>query len=541
MTHGERQPLLRRTAPDEAAQGARPAPPTRLEAVHERVREWLPSLSLLVLPHLVGLMQAVQVPAEVDAIRAISCAHYYAHHKLHQVQEGLDTQSCLAPAVEQHFSRIATQVTFSVVLANFLGMLLFGRLFQSSHRRGMAVVGFAGCAMARVPFLLLPLYQFPALTPSDVRWMSADAILYIYWGCAVLSGMMGAAELVNLMVETQITDSSSPEKRSSLFRQIQIANALGASIGPMLGSCASWLFPHLENRCVGYHGCRPSYHDAPLFNNAPYWLSFVLAWVGIAWSVCVLDFGVVADNASQGCTHHDDSHAGHQSSGPPTRLLRWLGPFSRLQPLKISRWAYDARIAQFTTAEMLFALTNEGMPVLILVMGYVFHWRRDTLSLGLTASNTLRLLSMAAVVPMLINAMARVLAKPESIAHLTREQIDMCLKISHDDVRRPQRCCDANHARDKSHVLQNVSTEQRLVTRLWRAQVDLGVSRLSFLYVAPLTQLERRGLADRRLGRFNEECRHRTGRRHACGAGQRRAATLAQCRLHDLRQHCRPK
>ena len=140
----------------------------------------MPTLALLVIPHLLGLIQAVQIPAEMDAIRSLSCAHYYYLNPEQKNQEddnAIDTTSCLRPEVEQHFSKIATFVTFSVVLANFVGMLIWVRRFDPKRRRSMGAKGMCGSALARVPFLVLPLYQFPFLAPPNVLSLSPSTCL----------------------------------------------------------------------------------------------------------------------------------------------------------------------------------------------------------------------------------------------------------------------------------------------------------------------------------------------------------------------------
>ena len=219
----------------------------------------MPTLALLVIPHLMGLIQAVQIPAEMDAIRSLSCAHYYYLNPEQKNQEddnAIDATSCLRPEVEQHFSKIATFVTFSVVLANFVGMLIWVRRFDPKRRRSMAAKGMCGSALARVPFLVLPLYQFPFLASPNVLSLSPSTMLLVFWACAVLGGLSGTNELVSLTVESFITDSSSPEVRSQLLRYAQVATLLGASLGPLLGSMSTWIFPNAHNACIGYRTCQ---------------------------------------------------------------------------------------------------------------------------------------------------------------------------------------------------------------------------------------------------------------------------------------------
>ncbi|KAL4400958.1 transmembrane transporter [Malassezia pachydermatis] len=489
MVSGERRPLLWPTPP----RGATEVRPSALKKCMRAARTFVSSygatLSLLLLPHLTGLMQAVQVPAEVDAIRSISCAHYYwLHPRLIQGKHKptWDDTSCVRPEVEQHFSWISTHVTFSVVLANFVGMLVYGRLFQHGARRWMSILGFLGCALARIPFLVLPLYQFPILAPDHVRRISPQTMLLIYWGCSVLSGLSGSMELITLMVESLMTDVTSPEKRSNSFRQLQIANLLGASTGPMLGSFSTWLLPNVMNRCIGYRTCQhdrilptdPPHHV--LFNNTPYWFSFFISVFGLLWCILVVDFSSRRQEDPSSCTRCDGQQSEQQrieALHPPR--FAWLGAFQRLIPVRLGPWSYDARIAQFTVAEIFLAMTLEGPIVLILVMGYVFQWGRELLSIGLTVSNTLRLLTMAVLLPWCLPKIAKCVSKPDSIAILTQEQLDMCISLSREDIGKAPKCCPTYSASRESQVLQHVSQEQRSMARLWRAQVDLEVSRVS--------------------------------------------------------------
>jgi len=430
---------------------------------------WWPTISLLVLPHTLGLMQAVQIPAEVDAIRSLSCVHYYA---LHPVPP--DERSCLDPAVERYFSMITTQVTFSVVLANFLSMLVYGRLFQHHWRRWMAAAGLCGCAVARIPFLVLPMYQFPHLVPEEAYAISPHVMLALYWGCAVLGGLSGANEIVMLSVESFMVDTTSPNERSNLFRLVQVAQLLGASAGPILGSLATRWMPFAHNRCIGYRTCQPAYTDSLLFNNAPYWLSLGFVLLGLLWALFVMDVRHAKPYADQ---YGQTSDLRMRQRAQPKLKYRWLGAFQRLLPIRIGRWSYDARIAKLTTADMCVAFSTEGPVVLILVLGFVFHWDRNLLSIGLGVTNALKLVTMAVVLPLSLRAMTRVCACPLDISNLTDEQLHACVDLNEDELHP-----DGGPAERSAHaqLLQHVSQEQRRMARLWRAQVDLDVARVSF-------------------------------------------------------------
>lgn len=433
-----------------------------------------PKLSLLVLPHTLGLMQSVQIPAEVDAIRSLSCAHYYA---LHPVPS--DKPACLDPAVERHFSRIATLVTFSVVLANFFTMLVLGRLFRHHWRSWMAVTGLCGCAIARIPFLVLPMYQFPHFVPDAVRTFSPHVMLAIYWGCSVLGGLSGANEIVSLTVESLLVDTTSPHERSHLFRLVQVAQLLGASIGPLLGSVATQWMPFAHNRCIGYRTCQPT-HDskdglkaAPLFNNAPYWLSLCFVLLCLGWTLVAVDFRHTSQKKR---ASHDEAHL--QTQSQPALRYRWLGAFQRLVPVRVGQWSYDTRIAKLVAADMCVAFSTEGPVVLILVLGYVFHWDRNLLSLGLGVTNALKLVTMAVLLPLSLHAATRLIERPDEIKSLSHEQLHMCMDLSDEELSREsdEVALDPQQA----PLLRPISHAQCIIAHLWRAQVDLDVSRLSF-------------------------------------------------------------
>jgi len=446
-----------------------------VQACRDTLAVWWPTISLLVLPHTLGLMQAVQIPAEVDAIRSLSCEHYYALHPASP-----EARSCLEPAVERHFSTITTQVTFSVVLANFLSMLVYGRLFQHRARRWMAAAGLCGCAIARIPFLVLPMYQFPHLAPDEVRTISPRAMLAIYWGCAVLGGLSGSNEIVTLSVESFMVDKTSPNERSNLFRLVQVAQLLGASAGPILGSLATWWMPFAHNRCLGYRTCQPAHAtDTLLFNNAPYWVSLGFVLLGLLWALFVMDVRREKPDDDEHDSLSREAQSPTQSRGQPKLNYRWLGVFQRLVPMRISRWSYDARIAELTAADMCVAFSTEGPVVLILVLGFVFHWDRALLSFGLGLTNALKLVTMAVVLPLSLHAIARVCARPSAIADLTDEQLHTCVDLNEEELRKPHGGSTREPTR-QAQVLESVSQDQRRMARLWRAQVDLDASCLSF-------------------------------------------------------------
>ena len=175
MRHNEHSPLL---------EGQRS---TRARGWVDGARTWCSAnasmLGLLFIPCLLGLIQAVQIPAEIDAIRSLSCAHYYHLHPDQIPPIPYDSESCMRPEVEQHFSTLATYVTFTVVLANFFGMLVYGRLFEAQQRRRLAAQGIFGLLVARIPFLILPLYQYPILAPPDVRSLNPAQMLGVFWAC----------------------------------------------------------------------------------------------------------------------------------------------------------------------------------------------------------------------------------------------------------------------------------------------------------------------------------------------------------------------
>lgn len=471
MAQTEQTPLLR---PSEAGGQDAGSPTHRLVS---KLVSYASTVTLLVVPLLLGLIQNVQVPAEIDAIRSLSCAHYYSMHPQLVADGSWDTTSCLIPEVEQHFSKIATGVTFTVVLANFAGMLVYGRYFTDSRRRWMAAQGLCGLALGRVPFLILPLYQFPIYTPPEVRAMSPTVMLGLFWTCAVLGGLSGTNELVTLTVESFMADTDSPDTRSFLFRAAQVATLLGSSIGPLLGSVAAWVFPNANNRCFGYHECQQNVMVGPthlLFNNAPYWLAFIFALFGLVWVLFVLNMSRRVEGTNA------DASGSREASKQHARPM-WgasLGAFQRLIPVRISRWSYDTRILQFTIADMCVALSKEGPIVLIYVMGFVFHWGRDQLSVGLTTFNSVRLANMLLALPIVLRVMTRFMSKPDEIARLSSKQLDACLNPN-------QRLASA--ARNEHGEIriddETISPDQQQVARLWRAQVDLQTSRLAFLYV----------------------------------------------------------
>ena len=495
MTSEEQQPLLPRTSASSAPAAHRSAAAwmhaTAQRAAHAVASAW-PTLQVLILPHLLGLILSVATPAEVDAMRSLSCAHYYyLHPPAPRAQEALDATSCQAPAVEVHFTTITTRVTFSVVLANFAGMLIYGRLFSSMSRRWLAVMGMAGCALARIPMLFLPLYQYPYLAPDAVRTMSPQTMLVVYWACAILGGFSGAAELVTLTVESLIVDTQSPEKRSQLFSQLQIAQLLGASIGPVLGSFASSLTSGLANRCVGYTHClenkrlpspQRGTHGHLLFNTASYWLAVLFATLGIVWLLFFVRFAAPPQTSAvpncEQCRTEDTQRRKTLMRNPPK--YAWLGAFQRLIPVRIARWKYDARILQFTVSEIFTAMMNEGIVVLILIMGFVFHWGSSLIAVGLSVFNTLRLLMVVVGLPAMLSITSERLQKPADVRELSQKQIDAVLAMSQSDVRRRPNCCPSYQQTREARLLQNVSTSQRTLVRLWRAQVDLTVARFSY-------------------------------------------------------------
>lgn len=476
MQHNEHSPLL---------EGR---PRSRVLGHVHRARAWFSEnatmLGLLFVPFLLGLIQAVQIPAEIDAIRSLSCAHYYYLFPNQIPSVPFDDKSCMRPEVEQHFSKLATYVTFTVVLANFFGMLVYGHYFAAQQRKRLAAQGVCGLLVARIPFLILPLYQYPMLAPPDVLSLSPAHMLGVYWICALIGGLSGTNELVILTVESFVADAKSPETRSQLFRLTEVALLLGASLGPMLGSISTWIFPHASNACIGYKKCQKNAIVSGtrlLFNNAPYWLAFFFTWIALVWILFVFNLASVASTSKTirtGSRKNSDSSTG-------SKLTEWgasLGAFQRLVPIRRSRWSYDTRILQFTFANMCVALSQEGPIVLIYVMGFVFHWGRNSVSLGLTTFNTVRFANMVLALPYVLQSMALLSRKPELISEFTPSQIDACLDSSKRLI-----LCDQGHGRSSvmSHECgmntTHVTPKQREMVCLWRAQIDLNVSRLSFL------------------------------------------------------------
>ncbi|PKI85146.1 hypothetical protein MVES1_001168 [Malassezia vespertilionis] len=453
-----------------------------------------PSLQLLAVPHLLGLILSAATPSEVDAMRSLSCAHYYYLYPIPgygQDPNTVDTTSCAAPAVEVHFNSLMTRITFTVVLSNFFGMLLYGRLFKHSNRKWFALMGLLGCALARIPLLFLPLYQYPYLAPYSVRAMSPGTMLWIYWGCSILGGISGAAEIVTLAMESLAVDIQSPEKRSQLFAKFQIAQLLGASMGPMLGSLVNWTFPRMANTCFGYDHCITNNStNSPqrgaqkylLFNTASYLLAVVFALLGALWVIFVVNFSTRETSSSmpncEMCQTEDINRQSKRAVNPPK--YAWLGAFQRLLPVRIGRRRYDCRVLQFTFVEICTALMNEGVVVLIFELGFVFHWGRDLIAAGLTISNSLRLFAIAQGLPLLVTFVRTHSKKPASVQHLSNEQLRACIAMSDSDVRRLPNCCPSYQATEESQLLRQVSSDQRTLVRLWRAQVDLYAAQFSY-------------------------------------------------------------
>mgnify|MGYP002715102035 FL=1 len=468
----ERRPLLWPTAPE---------------------RSWLseswPLMQLLALPLLLGTVQSVTIAAEVDALRSISCAHYYYINPPLRPLDGIDADLCLRPSVESHFNSIATRVTISVVLANFASMVVNGRLFTHRARRFMALIGMLGNVVARLPFLVLPIMQYPFLAPPALQAWSPPTVLVAYWTCALLCGLSGATELVMLVIESLIVDLQSPAKRSHLFRNVQVAILLGASAGPLLGGAAMTALPSLTNRCLGYTHCLANeWHASPLgprrilFGTASYWLAVVFSTVGLLWVVAALPSATPRNAGQNSCTTCESRDA-ERTSGlaeKPSRFA-WMGAFQRLVPVRFGESKLpDARILLCTLSEVFFALTREGNVVLILVLGYVFHWNSSKLSLGLSVWNSLQLLTIAVLMPRCLDAVSRTMSRPASIAGLSDEQIYLCTTMNDMELYRQPRCCSEAVQRRDIQLVDSISIEQRKDVRLWRAQVDLTMSRISF-------------------------------------------------------------
>lgn len=407
------------------------------------VSSW-PVLRLLVVPFILGLLQTVATAAEVDALRSLACTEYYAHSAPAQGSEP-DATSCRLPAVEAHFSDLMFRVTVSVALANLLGMLVYGRHFRLGTRRWMAALGMLGNLVARIPMVILPLAQYPYLLPGSLRAISVSAMVRIYWACLIACGLSGASELVVLCLDSYIVDDSSPQIRSSLFARIQVAQLLGASIGPTLGHLAVALFPTMANRRFGY--IHPLHAHAPfLFNTASYWLTIVIAFIGIVWVAFVVRPLTLSGKAK------------HTHGPAPQVAPHWLGQYRLLVPRHIRGWMYDCRIAQFTLAESFNGLAVEGVVVLVYILGYVFHWGQTELSYAFTVSNTLNLAMTVFGFPFVTRTIMRHQRPSAGMRGMSPDTVHRCLEL-----------------RDTEHI----SDEQRQAVQLWRTKVDLNAARLS--------------------------------------------------------------
>ncbi|WFD33628.1 non-specific serine/threonine protein kinase [Malassezia cuniculi] len=410
------------------------------------VQQLGPILRLLVVPFVLGLLQTVATAAEVDALRSLACTEYYDVHSP-LLGSGPDKASCRLPEVEAHFSALMLRVTITVTLANLLGMLVYGRLFRLGARRWMAVLGMTGNLVARIPMVVLPLAQYPYLLPNSLRSWDPHTMVYIYWGCLVFCGFSGASELVVLCIDSYIVDASSPHVRSKLFARIQIAQLLGASMGPTLGHFAVSLLPSLTNRRLGYVQPIGDTFAPYLFNTASYWLAIAIAAFGILW----MAVGVreLPSSESTKCTCEPQMQVAPD----------WLGQYRLLVPQHIFGWEYDFRVAKFTLAEALNGLSVEGIVVLVYVLGYVFHWGQAELSLALTVSNSLNLAMTVFGFPVMVKAMMRNQHRPELMQEMSDEVIHSTLEACE---------CETD-----------LSASQRATVRLWRAKADLNAARFS--------------------------------------------------------------
>lgn len=447
-----------------------------------------PTLSLLMLPHILGQLKTVATAAEVDAMRGLSCADYYYRNpgELHALgHKHLDTLSCQRPEVEAYFSTLTIRIVISTALVNFVGMLVYGHLFQPRARRWMAMTGMLGNAIARIPILFLPLYQYPYLAPASVFSITPDTMVKIYWVCMLICGLSGSSDLVTLCVESVIVDTASPQHRSRLFSMVQVSLLLGASLGPILGGLTTYLFPQAANRCTGYRKCMDNYRpkrNAPnlLFNTAPYWLAVAFCVFGMVWVYfCFRGDPPEAQAEETRC-------AGSCACRPAPQSRRekrsWLGPFRLLVPIRHSRWTWDCRILQFTLSEALNRLSIEGIVVLIYILGYVFNWGQNLLAIGLSVSNTLNMLVVTVLLPVITRYVRRVQQKPRSTAALSDEQLQTCMNMTSCDLASETRP-GIRRRRSVSSLdaPPGVSPKSCLVVRFWRAQVDLNVARAAFL------------------------------------------------------------
>lgn len=436
---------------------------------------------MLMIPHLLGQIKTVATAAEVDAMRSLSCARYYEKYpeKLAVLGGKLDTTSCQRPEVEAYFSSLMITIVVGAGLLNFQGMLIYGRLFRPALRRYFALLGILGNIVARVSVVLLPLYQYPYFAPGDVRSISAATMVYIYAGSVLFSGLTGSVDLVTLCFETMIVDNPDPQRRSQLFSMAQVSMLLGASIGPALGALSTTIFGDAANHCIGYKHCikhmrSPNKHGPPnlLFNTAPYWLAIVISLFGMVWVLFFLDTKPRSERESQTPEQHSERA---QTEGPTRReKYGWMGPFRMLLPF-YSHHHYDFRISQFVFAESLNRLSIEGTVVLIYILGFVFHWTQNLLSIGLSASNTLNMLAITLVVPWATRLILRLQRKPHNIEDLSKKQISACMTASECQSRRRPRS-----ASNRS-LPPDMSPNTAMTVRLWRAQADLNVARVSFL------------------------------------------------------------
>lgn len=121
--------------------------------------------------------------------------------------------------------------------------------------------------------------------------------------------------------------------------------------------------------------------------------------------------------------------------------------------------------------------------MLMYVMGFVFRWGRDSVSLALTTLNTVRFANMVLALPHVLQGMASLSRKPEPISDLTPKQIDACL-----DAAKRLVLCEPGQGRSSAVPreyntnMAQITPKQRELVCLWRAQIDLNVSRISFLF-----------------------------------------------------------
>ena len=118
----------------------------------------------------------------------------------------------------------------------------------------------------------------------------------------------------------------------------------------------------------------------------------------------------------------------------------------------------------------------------VYILGYVFNWGQYLLAIGLSVSNTLNMLVVTVLLPVITRYVRRVQQKPRSTAALSDEQLQTCMNMTNCDLA-SETCPGIRRRRSVSSLdaPPGVSPKSCLVVRFWRAQVDLNVARAAFL------------------------------------------------------------